>query len=149
MNNKYYNTVEFKKLQKKWYAKLKTSGFVDAETINYSTSPDGILSQQSSNAYKQIESTLVKIKEEYFSLVNECVEKEEWNNPTYEFVLRSHANGKSHLSIVREFTKINGKTINRKMVRYIICSYLTYWGIKYYSSNQLNLMIKNKKSVKK
>ena len=137
MTSKFYNSSEFKKLQKQWYAKLKDSGFVDAETVGLPAAPDGMLTQRSSNAYKQADLSVIAIKAEYFSMVAECVEKEQWDDATYEFILRNHADGKSHLAIVRLFAKEKGDTIHRQTVRYVIRRYLNKWGIKYYSPDQL------------
>lgn len=85
---KYYETADFKALQKKWYGKLEDDGFQDAER------EDGAL-QNWSTQFSRGNLEFNQSKEEYFRLAGHFLHDHRFANETERRVWELHTNGMS------------------------------------------------------
>ncbi len=88
------NSKEFKKLQAKWYKKLKNSGFEDIEDTK------GYLKEWSSKYLKKSNGGVkAKAKEEYYRLTGQFLYDHKFESPLEKRIWRMHAEGMSGESI--------------------------------------------------
>jgi len=131
---KYWQTINFKELQKEWEDKLQTSGFVDAEkTIG----GERVLVQNSSNAYRQAPEVVRESKIDYYMVLNFRLSKSRFRDEIDKIVMNLHAAGLKIKEICEKLEAI-GKGRHRQTVMFIIRKYEHKWKIKKWSKTQLN-----------
>ena len=112
------NSKEFLKLQKKWYEKLKKSGFEDAETGPY-------LKQYSSrlfetNQHKMINNNNTELyyatKEQYYRIAGHFLHEHVFQDPIHKTIWQEHSEGLS----VREIGKLHrlGPNVIQRIVKH-------------------------------
>ena len=138
---KYYETDDFKALEKEWEAKLKASEFEDAErTVN----GERVLKQHAENVYRQADLLTRENKATYFTMIAQRTAREKFTNPVDKIVMTMLAEGKKIKEIVyflqeHQHRRRSHGPIHRRTVSYIIRRYEQKWGIKKWSTKQLNL----------
>lgn len=127
---------DFRSLQKEWYGKLKSSGFIDIEKFK---GEELILSQPANYCIKTLDALTRYMRQEYFSSVSQAVENGEtpWRNATDKYILTRYSEGARIKTIVLELQEMR-EPRHRHTVRYIIRRYEILWGLKTYPPNLLN-----------
>lgn len=117
---------EFEKLQAFWYKRLEQQGFKDIETDK---NPLGIFIP-----------TFEESQRDYFSVLYEIAndEKTTFKNDVHKYILRRFSEGARIKQIVDELV-IRETPRERKSIRFIIRRYEMAWGIRFYTSKQLNV----------
>lgn len=117
---------EFEKLQAFWYKRLEQQGFKDIETDK---NPLGIFIP-----------TFEESQRDYFSVLYEIAndEKTTFKNDVHKYILRRYSEGARIKQIVDELV-IRETPRERKSIRFIIRRYEMAWGIRFYTSKQLNV----------
>src|SRR5262245_22924750 len=96
---KYWETKEFKDLEREWYERLRLSGFDDAEK---SINGTRILKQRASNSFRGAIALIRDSKFEYFRLMATAMACEGFSNPIHRFILERRANGFKIIEICKE-----------------------------------------------
>ena len=127
---KYYQTLDFKNLEKTWNKKLVKSGFIDAERT---TRSDRVLKKVSSNSHRYAKS----LNKDYFQIISDNILSTEFKNETDQKIMILFADGKNRSEIAKKIKK-KGKRF-RETVGLIIRRYEHIWGIKYWTSKERGL----------
>jgi len=146
---KYWKTNEFKRLEAFWDEKLAASGFVDAEKR---IGDDRVLSQNSTNVYRQASELARNSKKIYYDLLNECINKKNlrskidqlimpWHPDApvrlEQMIIVWHAEGFKKKEICEQLREI-GESRHRQTVMFIIRKYEHKWKIKKWTKEKLD-----------
>lgn len=94
------NSDEFKKLQAKWYEKLKKKGFQDIEQ------QDGNLKVWSSHLFKSSYNEITTpAKEDYYRIAGQFLHEYKFENAAEKLIWRLHSDGHSIRHIVQTLKK--------------------------------------------
>ena len=107
-----FNTSEFRKLQKEWYARLKDSGFIDIEHTTPGKQDEALLGFNSFVAKKRYKPEVA----EYFRRCRHHLTNYRWRDRVDRQLFQWHTNGLSYRKIVRAF---NAKFKDTKSIFYI------------------------------
>lgn len=129
---KFYETKQFKELEKEWDENLDRSGFCDIEK-KMGTGRE--LKQFSQNVHRRSKSGLKQAREKYFERLSECFQTEIFLD--YK-ILSDFISGKKRSEIWRELILL-GANVDYETIRFIIRRYEYKWGIKNYTLRQMNL----------
>jgi hypothetical protein len=91
-NKKYWETPEFKELDKDWNKKLKDSGFNDLES-EFDRKNRTVSKQQVTVDHDRIR---------YFARCVEYLYKNKWKSPTDRFIFERHCVGDSNYQIAKQ-----------------------------------------------
>lgn len=130
----FWKTREFKELQAEWYAKLKVSGFQDAEVL---IDGEPLLRQGADHPYRYSEPTARVCKEAYFRILSEYVRQAPFRNKTDRIILVLRAEG-AKIQQICDTLAFLGRGRYRGTIRYTIRKYEMQWGIRRYSPKELN-----------
>jgi len=126
MKTKFWQTREFEKLKDEWYAKLKSSGFHDAEDEIKGKS---YLRQSALNCYRGNNLTEIESKQRYYELLGQkFYEEQDFRDEIEEFVMEKRVSGVKSVSISRTLERI-GERCHKDTVRKIIRKYEKRWQI--------------------
>ena len=131
---KYWQTIQFKKLEKEWDLTLKEAGFIDAERT---VGDERVLSQNAPNAYRQTNKVIIESKVEYFTLLTKHAGDEKFEDKIDELVMNLRANGYKIREICENLKQI-GQKCHRQTVRFIIRGYEHKWGIRKWTQAKLD-----------
>lgn len=132
---KFYQSREFRELEKQWDEYLKLSGFEDAERIK---NGERVLRQNSSNSYRQAGDDEREAKLQYFQTLCAHFYRTEFPNPVDKLVMAMVSDGRSIKFIVFELSR-SGHPTHRQTIRFIIRRYEHLWGIRVWTAKQRNL----------
>jgi hypothetical protein len=94
------NSAEFKKLQAKWYKKLKASGFEDAED------GEGRLKVWSSHYFQsRYSTTAFNAQESYFRMAGQFLHTYAFESRTDREIWRQHAEGRYTIDIFKDMRR--------------------------------------------
>lgn len=108
---------DFKKLQEKWYAKLKREGFEDQEDEN------GNLKEHSARFYTKAHRNQAggwQAKAEYYQLASQFLLEYKFNNERERIIWEYHSNGISTYDIAATLKKARVKKMSRRTINNII-----------------------------
>lgn len=127
MKPKFWQTNEFKRIEKEWYEKLKEEKFQDAEqTIN----GKALLKQQSSNCYRGKSKIERENKLRYYELLGHFFsEEKEFQDWVESYIMQRRSDGVKIIHISKELEWANERCY-RGTIRKIIQKYERKWGIK-------------------
>lgn len=132
--SKYWQTDAFSALEEQWDAKLKKSGFVDAEkTVN----KERVLIQNTPNAYRQAPQVTREAKEQYFTLVSYHMGYKPPRDRIERIIMHNLSFG-ARIGEICEQLKDLGGSCHRQTVRFIIRKYEHKWKIRRWSKEKLN-----------
>ncbi len=94
------NPSQFKKLQAKWYKKLKAEGFRDIEVVEPTTRVYG-------------SQVTIEAKQYYYQIANRFLTEHIFENKRDKIIWEYHANGMSIRNIVKTLKKVRIKTYRR------------------------------------
>lgn len=134
MKGKYWQKASFQIIRKRWYQKLKETGFVDAEK---DVGKKQFLSQVSSNAYRQASEVIRECKSAYYSLLAECLFEDPPLDEIEKLILLRRSEGHKIKEISREL-ETRGERCHRQTIRFVIRRYENKWGIRKWNQAQLN-----------
>lgn len=126
MKQKFWQTEEFRVLQKTWEAKLREDNFADAESL---INGKHVLKQRASNAYRGASALDRQAKQKYYNLLGEGFHAETFSDPVEAFVMERRSQGLSIKNICAEL-KSKGERCHRETVRHIILKYEAKWAVK-------------------
>jgi len=129
----FWESDSFKKLQQKWYEKLKKSGFDDAERV---VGDELKLKQRATNAYVQAPRVVRQAKLDYYRALCEYVHREKFKNEADELIMLRRSEGITIKQISKELKKLGFKH-HRQTIRYVIRKYEHRWNIKKWSLDKL------------
>ncbi len=132
---KFYQTKEFKELEKEWNKFLEMTGFNDAERIK---NGERVLRQNASNAYRQADEFEREAKAKYFQNICHHVNRTIFTNPIDKFVMTMISDGISIKQIVLELA-LMGHPTHRQTIRFIVRRHEHIWGIRFWSAKDRNL----------
>lgn len=118
---KFWQTSQFKSLQKVWEQKLRDSGFKDAEA-------DGKLRQNAANSYRTKELAVIESKQSYYEVLGQKYHEEQFKDQVDAYVIERRSQGVSLIQIRQEL-KSQGKKNGRETIRKIIRFYERKWRI--------------------
>lgn len=131
---------ELERLLDEWDEILKATGFKDIEKrIGH----ERVLVQYASNCYRQADPTTRETKESYYEQLSAAVQSHQFRDEIERFIMLQVADGARIKTIVELLSQM-GHTIHRQTVRFVIRRHETLWGIKVWSSRQMNLKIRIK-----
>jgi hypothetical protein len=139
---KYWQTPEFKALQKAWYERLEADGFVDHEELN-----KGDLhlkpQQHDDTNYRRYDHTHNAAKVSYFLTLTQHVyqHQDSFKREVDRQILTLYVEGKNIKEIVAHL-KDQGMSRNRDSVRCIIMRHEHLWGLKTYTYEQMYMKSK-------
>lgn len=139
---KYWQTPEFKALQKTWYERLDSEGFVDEEKLD-----NGELYLQpqptDDTNYRRYDHTHNAAKVSYFLTLTQFVYQHQglFKREVDRQILTLYVEGKNIKEIVGHL-KDSGMKRNRDSVRCIIRRHEHMWGIKTYTYEQMYMKTK-------
>ena len=131
----FWKTKTFRQQAKIWNKKLKDSGFNDQEI---EIAGERVLNQRSTNAYKQATELERQCRLDYFRLLGYLANNTIFPNRLEQFILLSHAEGKTTPEIAEEM-KTHGVIKNKRTIGFIIRRWQMRWGIKTWTLKQMNL----------
>jgi len=124
---KWYETKDFKRLQKEWYERLKSSGFDDHEKL---TAQGLVLKQTSHNRKADRKPFLVKEAiADYFRVFAECAANYRFESQIDQLVINYYVAG-HRLCDIKAHLEEAGIKRCRTTIFYIIKKYEAKWGIK-------------------
>lgn len=132
---KFYQTRDFRQLEKEWERRLLTSGFRDAELM---ISHERVLKQHSANAYKQKSPEEIQDKENYFRALSQNVYLNQFAKFEDKLIMSMTADGYLIKQIVEQMLRHDYK-IHRQTIRFIIRRYEHDWGLRFWTPKQRNL----------
>jgi hypothetical protein len=112
------NSKDFEKLKKKWYDKLKKSGFQDIESAdgqNLTTWSSKIFKQSAGDAWYQDKEVYYQSREEYFRMAGAFFWDYGFQNKLEKSIWELHMQGTSIRDIVTIFKKKNIKVYRRQV----------------------------------
>lgn len=121
-------------MQEAWYAKLKESGFEDAEEM---IAGEMVLKQVAEHVYRGAEPEVISAKEDYFRILRDNVRRCVFRSKTDRIILLLRADG-AKMNQIADTLMLLGKRRCRMTVRMTIRKYEMEWGIRKYSPKQLN-----------
>ena len=125
MKIKFWQTKEFKELEKEWYSRLKEAGFGDAEKED-----SGLLKQRASNCYRQEDAIRREAKMQYYILLGQALNQEtEFRDDVERFVMERKAEGFT-IERISEELKNRNERCYRGTIRKIIQKYEARWQVK-------------------
>ena len=112
MKKKFFETNEFKRLNKEWYSKLKASGFVDTESTS-SIEADSVVKQEFAVDHKWVEYNQQCVLFLESGVLTEKLDL---------FIFELHCDGRSNREIARlmvgsEFKPLHASNIDRRLNR--------------------------------
>jgi hypothetical protein len=140
MEKKFYQSKEFKELEKKWEEKLEHEGLPDIEKT---LGQNRALKQHSSNVYRQMEETRREAKELYFRQLGMAIHQARFDTEIDRIVMNLKAEGATIVEICR-FLRSAGSPRYRRTIRLIVRKYEDRWGIRNWSPSQLKYSWKKK-----
>lgn len=132
---KYYETKEFRELERLWEEKLRQSGFIDVEKTLGS---DRDLQQRASNAYRNASDVTKETRLAYYSMISERYARARFCDPLHRFVMQRVADGRKLTEIHAELIEMQTE-INYETIRFIVRRYEYKWKIRNYTARQMNL----------
>jgi hypothetical protein len=123
----FWKTKQFKKLQEKWYKKLK--GFNDIESNEK-------LKQNAPNCYRQADIVERNAKLNYYLLLGEKINENKFDCYEDKLIITRIAEGYQIKDISAELKKLK-KKCHRQTIRFIIRKYELRWGLKKWNQEQL------------
>lgn len=127
MKPKFWETNEFKELEKEWYRKLEENKFLDIEKKK---NGESFLRQRSGYCYRRTIQNQVSARQEYYELMAQCFQSEfRFKDEIEEYVMEKTAHGGSINEISRVLRNINER-YHRGTIRLIIQKFEARWGIK-------------------
>lgn len=133
--SKFYQSAEFKDIEKTWERLLFKSGFVDAERTK---NGQRVLKNQSADAYRQASAETREARVQYYRNLCYHTYRTVFLKLIDRFVMTRRSDGVSIKQIVIEIEAHGGK-IHRQTVRYIIRRYEHQWGIRFWAKEDRNL----------
>lgn len=145
--DKFWKTKEFEKLEKKWYDKLKKSGFEDAEKT---VAGEKLLKKfaKSLTYFPQVNSIVVREGRAYYyqmaeQKANAATYSEDW----HKTVMLKHAEGLNNVEISKELMKQKvSKT--RQQVAAVIKKYMSDWQVVEFTNQNGTGATKEEKLLK-
>lgn len=127
MKTKFWQTHQFKALEKEWYEKLKEQNFDDVEEkINGKDK----LKQWASNCYRSQHQIARESKLVYFELLGQFLHKEtDFKDEVERFIMLRKSEG-APIKLISEELEAQGERCHRDTVRLIIQKYEAKWRIK-------------------
>jgi hypothetical protein len=125
----FWNTKEFKEIQKKWDDVLESNGFND---IEQTIKNERVLKQQSTNAYRQAVDVVRQSKIEYYTVLGQKIAGAQFENEIDKAVMEKRSEGLK----IKEISSIIN--LHRQAIRYIIRRYEKEWGIRAWTTEQLS-----------
>jgi len=98
-DKKFYETPEFKKLQTKWYARIKKKGFVDIEEGQDERIVEPEVFNTETNQYHH--------GIEYYELCLRILAEGKFRKEIYKLIFELHTEGKSEREIAGELEKLD------------------------------------------
>lgn len=143
MAQKFYETHEFKEVQKEWEQKLENEGLPDIEKVigNHKT-----LKQSASNVYRQMEPTRREAKESYFRELSSYACSTSFDCEVDWFVMTLKADGAKITEICAVLWAF-GMRKYRRTVRLIIRKYEERWGVRHWEPSKLKYHWKKKQAI--
>ncbi len=141
----YWQSARFKAMQDAWYAKLKASGFEDAEEL---IAGEMVLRHNAEYVFRDMGSTTARARASYFSYMSEMVHQTKFRNDVDCIILSLRAAG-ARMKAIREALLLMGFKKSRRTIRVIIRRYEMTWGMKDYLPGELNQYPKDEPSVPK
>lgn len=132
---KFYQTKEFRELEKRWDKILTETGFMDAERTK---NGQRILAQNSSNAYRQACHQTREDRAEYFRALCYHFHRTNFDRLLDQRVMMFFSDGLSIKQIVKTLTEL-GQPIHRQTIRFIIRRFEHDCGIRFWSMKDRNL----------
>lgn len=130
-----FKTKQFLAIQKEWYQTLAKHGFIDQEKIVGDTH---LLTQRSSNAYRQASKVSRNARLEYYRLIAHHLGEEKEISEVDFVVMTMISDGKKIKTISAHLGEL-GHVSHRQTVRFIIRRWETKWGIREWTLGQMNL----------
>lgn len=127
MKPKFWQTKEFRELEKEWYLKLAGEKFPDIEKeIN----GEGGLKQRASNCYRGASLTEVETRARYYELLAQGVHNElEFRDGVEKYVMEQRSMGITITQIAVQLKQL-GERCHRETVAKIIWKYEAKWCVK-------------------
>ena len=143
MAKKFFQTKEFKELSKIWEEKLNREGLCQIEK---QIGEKRVLVQNSSNVYRQMESTRREAKEIYFQRLGACIYQAHFDCQLDRIIMTLKADGATITEICIQLLEL-GMSRYRRTVRLIIRKYEDRWGIRSWKPEQLKYRWKKKPPI--
>ena len=124
-----FNSRDFKKLQSKWYAKIKKHGFEDAETLN------GKLKISARQVLRKSVLATKQSKEDYTAMADDFLHSHSFKNELEKIIWEYHANGLGAPAIAETLRKAKITKTNRTTVAAIIDELKVIMKAKYLKVN--------------
>lgn len=127
MKQKFWQTEEFRQLEKEWYERLEKNNFEDIEkTLNGKS----VLKQRASNCYRSSSEAEREGKLRYYELLCHNFHKEtQFKSEAEEFIIERRSQGLS-IKRISEQLEIAGERCHRMTVRRVIQRFEAKWGMK-------------------
>ncbi len=130
----FWKTPSFIELQRAWYQRLEKEGFQDAEQL---VGDQLVLKQIAAHPYRNEDQLGRTIKEAYFRLLGQEIQKAIFKSEVDRLILTMFADGHTYRAICRALDNL-GTPRHRKTVRFTIRKYEMAWGLREYTPQQLN-----------
>lgn len=140
MQKKYYQTDSFRREAELWEKVLEQEGLPDIEKR---IGEDYVLKQNSSNVYRQMDSTRREAKEIYYQRLATALLFASFDTEIDQIVMVLKAQGHKITEICKSLAAA-GVGRYRRTVRLIIRKYEDRWGIRSWSPEQLKYSWKKK-----
>ena len=123
--NCYWKTKSFSELASEWAKKLADSGFSDVEIeIN----GERLLKQNSSNAFRTTNMTIISSKQAYYQLVTNSLNWDYTMTDRDKVIMTHYSEGMKQADIIKELEK-GGMKCQRQLITRTITKYLQKWKI--------------------
>lgn len=127
MKTKFWQTKDFKKLEKEWYERLRQSNFQDIEEV---VNGKSVLKQRASNCYRAEDPVRIESKRKYYELLSHHYHQEQgFRDEVEEYVMAMRAKGNSIEEISNKLVAAKERCY-RGTIRKIIQKYETKWSIR-------------------
>lgn len=127
--------MSFKQLQKKWYEKLRLSGFIDCEENDKGSFQRHTL--------RTMNATVFLNKQDYYLSMTQYANNEPFDDEIEQLVLLRYVEGVTIKDICEELKALE-EVHNPGTISSIVRKYESRWNVKHYRQDQLRLRARQK-----
>lgn len=132
---KFYQTPEFRELQKRWEEILEELGFIDAEKTK---NGERVLKSRAATSFNRVSEAKRNAKIEYYSIIARHYFATVFPRQLDKYIMSMLADGLNNKQIVQKLER-DGYKVHRKTVMFIIRRWEHEWGIRFWTLKQRNL----------
>lgn len=133
---RFYESKEFREVEKHWNHILLETGFIDQEQL--SRGERILKNDPGSHAYRLSAQSEIDSRLRYFETLSRLSRETIFPSLLEKIIMQMTADGKKIVDIQEHLLK-NGRSLHRQTIRFIIRRYEHDWGLRFWTKKERNL----------